>query len=180
MRKTITAVVISFFMTVSAMAADYTIYLPTKPGSGLDQWAQVVIKELKKHIDGDVKSVHIPGARHLIGMNKWNKDNRFKENAITVTGGTTTVNTLVKTGVEYDYRNWDAIGVQLLDIFVGKRKDWDPKSGGMVFGNDHAAGDTTGMILMYCGNLDGKIESYKTWVEDEMTYEQGVNDKQGT
>ena len=70
--------------------ADYTIYLPTKPGSGLDQWAQVVIKELKKHVDGEVKSVHIPGARHLIGMNKWNKDNRFKENAITVTGGTTT------------------------------------------------------------------------------------------
>ena len=50
MRKTITAIVISFFMTVSAMAADYTIYLPTKPGSGLDQWAQVVIKELKKQI----------------------------------------------------------------------------------------------------------------------------------
>ena len=78
MKKLLTAMVISFFMTVSAMAADYTIYLPTKPGSGLDQWAQVVIKELKKHIDGEVKSVHIPGARHLIGMNKWNKDNRFQ------------------------------------------------------------------------------------------------------
>ena len=139
MSKIISVVAGILFMATSAMA-DYTIYLPTKPGSGLDQWAQVVIKELKKHVDGDVKSVHIPGARHLIGMNKWNKENRFKEGAITVTGGTTSVNTLVKTGVEYDYRNWDAIGVQLLDIFVGKRKDWDPKNGGMVFGNDHAAG----------------------------------------
>jgi len=180
MKKTLTAIVISFFMTVSAVAADYTIYLPTKPGSGLDQWAQVVIKELKKHVDGDVKSVHIPGARHRLGMNKWHNENRFKDGAITVTGGTTTVNTLVVSGVEYDYRNWDAIGVQLLDIFVGKRKDWNPKDGGMVFGNDHAAGDTTGMILMYCGNLDGKIESYKKCVEEDMTYVKGVNDKQGT
>ena len=78
MKKLMTSVVFLFFMATSAMA-DYTIYLPTKPGSGLDQWAQVVIKELKKHVDGEVKSVHIPGARHLIGMNKWNKENRFKE-----------------------------------------------------------------------------------------------------
>ena len=104
MKKLLMASVLFLFSITSAVA-DYTIYLPTKPGSGLDQWAQVVIKELKKHVDGDVKSVHIPGARHLIGMNKWNKENRFKENSITVTGGTTTVNTIVKTGVEYDYRN---------------------------------------------------------------------------
>ena len=76
--KIIATIVISFLMTVSALA-DYTIYLPTKPGSGLDQWAQVVIKELKKHVDGEIKSVHIPGARHLLGMNKWNKENRFKK-----------------------------------------------------------------------------------------------------
>ena len=82
--------------------------------------------------------------------------------------------------MEYDYRNWDAIGVQLLDIFVGKRKDWNPKDGGMVFGNDHAAGDVTGMVLMYCGNLDGKIASYKKCVDEDMKYVKGVNDKQGT
>lgn len=179
MKKLLMATVLFIFSITSAVA-DYTIYLPTKPGSGLDQWAQVVIKELKKHVDGTITSVHIPGARHLIGMNKWNKENRFKENSITVTGGTTSVNTLVKTGVEYDYSNWDAIGVQLLDIFVGKRKDWNPRDGGMVFGNDHAAGDVTGMVLMYCGNLDGKIESYKKCVEEDMTYVKGVNDKQGT
>jgi hypothetical protein len=68
----------------------------------------------------------------------------------------------------------------LLDIFVGKAKDWNPKDGGMVFGNDHAAGDVTGMLLMYCGNLDGKIESYKACVDNDMTYVKGVNDKEGT
>ena len=108
MKKLILATFLFLFTSVSAMA-DYTIYLPTKPGSGLDQWAQVVIKELKKHVDEPIVSVHIPGASRLIGMIKWNKDNRFKEKAITVTGGTTSVNTLVKTGVEYDYTNWDAI-----------------------------------------------------------------------
>ncbi len=179
MKKLILATFLFLFTTVSAMA-EYTIYLPTKPGSGLDQWAQVVIKELKKHVDEPIVSVHIPGARHRLGMNKWEKENRFLDGAITVTGGTTTVNTLVVAGVEYDYRNWDAIGVQLLDIFVGKRKDWNPRDGGMVFGNDHAAGDTTGMVLMYCGNLDGKIESYKKCVDKDMTYVKGVNDKQGT
>jgi hypothetical protein len=179
MKKMIASIAFLFFTAVSAMA-DYTIYLPTKPGSGLDQWAQVVIKELKKHIDGEVKSVHIPGARHLLGMNKWQNENRFNEGAITVTGGTTSVNTLVVKGVEYDYTTWDAIGVQLLDIFVGKRKDWNPKDGGMVFGNDHAAGDVTGMVLMYCGNLDGKIESYKKCVDEDMKYVKGVDDKQGT
>jgi len=179
MSKFIATTVAVVFCSFSALA-EYTIYLPTKPGSGLDQWAQVVIKELKKHVDQPVTSVHIPGARHLLGMNKWANENRFKENAITVTGGTTTVNTIVKTGVEYDYLNWDAIGVQLLDIFVGKAKDWNPKDGGMVFGNDHAAGDVTGMLLMYCGNLDGKIESYKACVDNDMTYVKGVNDKEGT
>ena len=110
MKKTLIATIM-FLFTCTYAIADYTIYLPTKPGSGLDQWAQVVIKELKKHVDGEVKSVHIPGARHRLGMNKWEKENRFKEGAVTVTGGTTTVNTLVVSGVEYDYTNWDAIGV---------------------------------------------------------------------
>ena len=53
MKKLILAIFLFLFTSVSAMA-EYTIYLPTKPGSGLDQWAQVVIKELKNINDWTV------------------------------------------------------------------------------------------------------------------------------
>ena len=180
MKKLLTLVAVMFF-TVTSAFADYTIYLPTKPGSGLDTWAQVIIKELKKHVDEPLVTQHIPGARHLVGMNKWQKDNRFDDKAITVTGGTTAVNTLVVKGVEYDYTTWDALGVQLLDIFIGKAKNWNPQGDvKMVFGNDHAAGDVTGMVLMYCGPLDGKMVSYKKCIDERMIYVKGVGDKEGT
>lgn len=180
MKKIISILTVLFLMTTMARA-DYTIYLPTGPGSGLDQWAQVVIKELNKHVDEPIITKHIPGAKHKVGMNKWQAENRFDEKAITVTGGTTSVNTLVVKGVEYDYESWDAIGVQLLDIFVGKSKTWNPTSGEkMVFGNDHAAGDVLGMIMMFCGNLDGKLTSYQKCVNEKMNFVKGVNDQTST
>ena len=97
MKKLLILITVMIF-TVTSAIADYTIYLPTKPGSGLDTWAQVIIKELKKHVDEPIVTQHIPGARHLVGMNKWQKDNRFDDKAITVTGGTTSLNTLVVKG----------------------------------------------------------------------------------
>ena len=50
MKKLMTAVAILLFSATTAFA-DFTFYAPTKPGSGFDQWIQVVIKELRKHTD---------------------------------------------------------------------------------------------------------------------------------
>ena len=46
MKKMLTAIAVILF-TASSALADFTFYAPTKPGSGFDQWIQVVLKELR-------------------------------------------------------------------------------------------------------------------------------------
>ena len=79
-----------------------------------------------------------------------------------------------------DFERYSAVGVQLLDIIVGKAKDWNPKTDKLTWGNESALGDTMGMIMMICGNLDGKIESYKTCVDEKLNLVKGMGDGPAT
>ena len=70
MKKLLTLVAVMIF-TVTSVLADYTFYAPTKPGSGFDQWLQVVLKELRKHTDENIVVKYIAGARSRTGLNEW-------------------------------------------------------------------------------------------------------------
>ena len=180
MKKLLTLVAVMIF-TVTSVLADYTFYAPTKPGSGFDQWLQVVLKELRKHTDENIVVKYIPGARSRTGLNEWENNTRHNDpNGMQGSGGTSASNWLYINGTEYDFERYSAVGVQLLDIIVGKAKDWNPKTDKLTWGNESALGDTMGMIMMICGNLDGKIESYKTCVDEKLNLVKGMGDGPAT
>ena len=180
MKKLMTAVAIILFSATTAFA-DFTFYAPTKPGSGFDQWIQVVLKELRKHTDEKITVEYIPGARGRTGLNKWENETRFSDpDGLQASGGTAASNWLYIKGIEYDFENYSGVGIQLLDILVGKSKTWDPMKDKLTWGNESALGDTMGTIMMICGNLDGKIESYKKCTDEKLNLVKGMKDGPAT
>jgi hypothetical protein len=180
MKKLLILITVMFF-TVSSAMADFTFYAPTKPGSGFDQWIQVVLKELRNHTDEKITVKFIPGARGRTGLNEWENNTRHNDpDGLQASGGTAASNWLYIRGIEYDFENYSGVGIQLLDILVGKAKDWNPKTDKLTWGNESALGDTLGMITMICGNLDGKIESFKTCVDNKLNLVKGMGDGPAT
>ena len=89
-----TAVAFLLFSATTAFA-DFTFNAPTKPGSGFDQWIQVVLKELRKHTDEKITVEYIPGARGRTGLNKWENETRFSDpDGLQASGGTAASNWL--------------------------------------------------------------------------------------
>lgn len=180
MKRLLTAITVLLFTATSAMA-DFTIYAGTKPGSGFDQWMQPVLKELRKHLDEDITVKYMPGARGRTMLNKWEKELRFNDpDGLAVSGGTQGSNWLYINKIEYDFENYSSVGIQLMDIMVGKRKSWNPKTDKLTWGNESGLGDTMGSIMMYCGNLDGKIESYKKCTDERLNLVKGMKDGPAT
>ena len=127
MRKFLFTLVALLGFTTSALA-DYTMVVPQKPGGGTSQWAQIVATEMEKYLDGEkVILKHIRGARDIPGFNEFHNELRFDDNVIMVSNGGNGISFLNE-AVDYNYKDYDSIGLMNLNIITAVFGDHDPNT----------------------------------------------------
>ena len=60
-----TGAIAALAMTASAALADITLVVPQKAGQGTTVWAEIIVKELEKHLGERIVLRLIPGARDI-------------------------------------------------------------------------------------------------------------------
>lgn len=158
-----------------AARADYTLVVPQSPGQGTAVWASIVAKGLSKFTDEPVVVRHIPGARDIPGFNEFHNKLRNDPKTIMVAHGGNGVSYLLDK-VDYDYRQYDSIGLMNLDIIVGKRKDVDNKTGKFkVAGGSGYEPDGAAMAMMVCGpQPGGAVSAYLKCFKERVVWVNGV------
>ena len=171
MKNLVLWIVASLFMFTSAMA-EVTMVVPQKPGQGTTVWADIVKKELEKHLGEKITLRLIPGARDIPGINAWHNDLRFDENTIVVTHGGNGVSFLQEQ-VDYNYAEYDSVGLMNLNIIAGKRIGDDmskprfPAGSGMV-------PEAFAMTLMLCGP-DKSVDEYIACFKENVVWVKGMS-----
>ena len=162
---------IIFFMLFSnKLFAEYTFVVPQKPGGGTTIWAEIVAKELEPFLGEKIKIKTISGARDIPGFNKFHNELRFDDKTVMVSHGGNAVSFLQE-NVDYDYSDYESIGLMNLNIIVGKRKD----SSKVVF----AAGsgqtpEAYAMAMLLCGN--GKtVQEYVSCFSENVNWVKGMS-----
>jgi len=161
--------IILFLSVIGSASADYTFIVPQKPGAGTSQWAQIVAKELEKHLGERIQIRHIPGGRDRIGFEKFHKSLRFDDKTIMVSHGGNAISFLTEP-VKYNYKEYDPIAIMNFNIAVAHRKGFDHKTDKMSF----AAGsgmvpEALAMALLLCGST-----APDCW-EDRVIWVRGMN-----
>jgi len=161
-----------FALMASAAHADYTMVVPQKPGGGTSVWAEIVAKELEKYLDEDINIKHIPGARDIPGFNKWHNEMRDDDKVIMVSHGGNGVSFLQEE-VDYDYRQYESIGLMNLNIIAGKRIGADMSQPSFAAGSGQTP-EAYAFTMLICGPLL-MIESYISCFQDNVTWVKGMS-----
>jgi hypothetical protein len=134
MKKLVIAALVALGMTVSSLPvmADFTFIVPQKPGSGTSVWTAIVAGELEKHLGEKIKIVNIPGANDIPGFNKFHNDLQHDDKTVMVSHGGNGVSYLVDP-VDYDYYQYDPIGMMNLTIINGHSPGFNPYTGIIKF-----------------------------------------------
>lgn len=155
--------------------ADYTLIVPQGPGGGTSVWAGIIAKNLSKYTDEPVVVRHIPGARDIPGYNEFHNKLRFDDKTIMVAHGGNGVSFLLDK-VDYDYRQYDAIGMMNLDIVVGKNVKVDAKTGHFnIAGSSGMEPDGAAIAMLVCGpQPGGAIDAYLKCWKKRVTWVNGI------
>jgi hypothetical protein len=152
--------------------ADYTIIVPQEPGAGTDVWARIVAREWEKKLGEHIVVKNIPGANDIPGFNKFHNSLRSDPKVIMLAHGGNAESYLYQR-VDYDYKYYDAIGLQNLVIMAGHRRDTDSYKDTVKF--SFASGtnpDVTAMALLVCGPKPSLIE-YQACYKEHIKYVTG-------
>jgi hypothetical protein len=171
MKKILLALVLSLGIATSALAETFTFVVPQKPGSGTTVWTEIVLKELARFMPGHtLKLRNFPGARDIPAVNAFQNELRFDDTIIMVSHGGNGVSFLQE-NVDYNYADWESIGMMNLNIIVGKRLDADLDD--IIFAsNPGRVPDAMGLALLLCGKLDS-IDAYTTCFKSKVTFVPG-------
>tara|TARA_R110000782_G_scaffold98827_1_gene184297 strand:- start:2731 stop:3801 length:1071 start_codon:yes stop_codon:yes gene_type:complete len=160
---------------MTAAQADYTLIVPQSPGQGTSVWASIIAKGLSKFTDEPVVIRHVPGARDIPGFNEFHNKLRNDPKMIMVAHGGNGVSFLLDQ-VDYDYRQYSAIGMMNLDIVVGKSKEADAKTSTFkVAGGSGYEPDGAAMAMLACGpQHNGSIDAYLACWKQRVIWVNGV------
>lgn len=149
MKKILAALALSA-VTLSAHA-DYTLVVPQEPGKGTSVWASIIARHLSKFVGEPVIVKHYPGARDIPGFNEFHNKLRNDHKTIMVAHGGNGVSYLLDP-VDYDYRQYDSIGMMNLDIVNGRNARTDLKTGTFIVpGSSGYEPDGMAMAMLLCG-----------------------------
>jgi tripartite-type tricarboxylate transporter receptor subunit TctC len=114
-------IITALMLMTSVAVADYNLIVPQKPSGGTSVWAQIVVKNGKRHLGEKINLVYKPGARDQLGPNEFQNTLRFDNKTILVSHGGNGISYLIEP-VDYNYLDWENIGQMNLNIIVGARK----------------------------------------------------------
>lgn len=173
MKKFILTLALALGIATSAQA-DYTLVVPQKPGGGTSVWAEIVAKELEKFLDDNIIIKHIPGARDIPGFNEFHNQLQKDDNVIMVSHGGNGVSFLLE-DVDYNYADYESIGLMNLNIIAGKQIAVDLDHGGIRF----AAGsgmvpEAFAMTMLVCGP-NKTVDEYIKCFNENVTWVKGMS-----
>lgn len=158
----------------STAYADYRLIVPQEPGNGTDVWARIVAREWEKKLGESIIVENIPGANDIPGFNKFHNSLRTDPKVIMVAHGGNAESYLYQK-VDYDYKHYDAIGLQNLTIMVGKLKTLDPFKDSIRFPAASGSNpDMIAMMLLVCGPQKA-LADYKKCYNDKFVYVTGMS-----
>ena len=135
----------------TAAHADYTLVVPQEPGKGTSVWASIIAKHLSKFVGEPVVVRHFPGARDIPGFNEFHNQLRNDNKTIMVAHGGNGVSYLLDP-VDYDYRQYDSIGMMNLDIVNGRNAKTNLDTGTFIVpGSSGYEPDGMAMTMLLCG-----------------------------
>ena len=170
MRKLLLSLALVLGFTTSALA-DYTFVVPQRAGQGTTVWAEIIAKELEPFLGEKINIKMSPGARDIPGFNEYHNKLRFDDKTVMVSHGGNGVSFLQE-AVDYDYREYDSVGMMNLNIIAGKRKGANmdkpsfPAGSGMV-------PEAFAIALLICGP-DKSVDEYIACFKDNVTWVKGM------
>jgi len=174
MKKFILAILFTLFANVAI--AQYTLIVPQGPGQGTSVWAEIVAKGLTKVLKEPVTVRHFPGARDLPGFNEFHNKLRFDNKTLMVSHGGNAVSYLLD-NVDYNYADYDLVGLMNLNIVIGKHKSLSVKTDKIKVAA--AAGyepDGAAMAMLACGPMEnGSIDLYLKCFKERIIWVNGLN-----
>lgn len=150
-------------LAVTAVNAEYKMIVPQGPGQGTSVWAGIVAKNLEKYVGEPIVIQHIPGAKDIPGFNEFHNKLRNDPKTIMVSHGGNGISYLVDK-VDYDYKHYDSIGMQNLNIIIGRKTSLDSKTGtAKMAGGSGLEADGMALAMLMCGNLPTKEDYFNCW-----------------
>ena len=169
MKKLIALCFMAF--TTSALA-DYIFVVPQKPGSGTSQWAQIIATQLEPFLGENITIKHIPGARDIPGFNEFHNNLRTSDKVVMVSHGGNGVSFLQEE-VDYDYNDYDSIGLMNLNIIAGKAIGADMTHPIFAAGSGMVP-EAFAMTLLICGNKSTAMDYYIACFKEHVTWVNGM------
>ncbi len=157
-------------LMTSVAVADYNLIVPQNPSGGTSVWAQIVVKEWEKHLGEKINLVYKPGARDQLGPNEFQNSLRQDNKNILVSHGGNGISYLMEP-VDYNYLDWESVGMMNLNIIVGARADADTRRGPIKFA---AGSGTTPEIMAIVMLLGGPNADYKKIFEQNIVWVKGM------
>lgn len=167
---------VSIALTAATAHAEFRMIVPQQPGGGTAIWATIVAKHLEKQLGEKIVIQHIPGAKDILGFNEFHNKLRTDDRVIMVSHGGNGVSYLTDK-VDYDYKHYDSIGMQNLNIVLGRKDTLDPKDPKAVAklaGGSGLEPDGIAIAYLMCGNLPKK-EDYLTCWKNRVVWVNGIN-----
>ena len=157
-------------LMTSVAVADYNLIVPQNPSGGTSVWAQIVVKEWEKHLGEKINLVYKPGARDQLGPNEFQNSLRQDNKNILVSHGGNGISYLMEP-VDYNYLDWESVGMMNLNIIVGARADADTRRGPIRFA---AGSGTTPEIMAIVMLIGGPDADYKKVFEQNIVWVKGM------
>ena len=157
-------------LMTSVAVADYNLIVPQNPSGGTSVWAQIVVKEWEKHLGEKINLVYKPGARDQLGPNEFQNSLRQDNKNILVSHGGNGISYLMEP-VDYNYLDWESVGMMNLNIIVGARADADTRKGPIKFA---AGSGTTPEIMAIVMLIGGPDADYKKVFEQNIVWVKGM------
>jgi hypothetical protein len=163
-------IIAAMMLMTSVAVADYNLIVPQNPSGGTSVWAQIVVKEWEKHLGEKINLVYKPGARDQLGPNEFQNSLRQDNKNILVSHGGNGISYLMEP-VDYNYLDWESVGMMNLNIIVGARADADTRRGPIRFA---AGSGTTPEIMAIVMLLGGPNADYKKVFEQNIVWVKGM------
>ena len=171
MKRLLTSLIVALGIATPALA-DYTFVVPQKPGAGTTVWTEIVAKELEPFLGEKINLKLIPGARDIPGFNEFHNNLRFDDKTVMVSHGGNGVSFLQE-DVDYDYRDYESVGLMNLNIIAGKAKDADMDKPSFAAGSGMVP-EAFAFTQLICGPQK-TVNDYITCFQDNVTWVKGMS-----
>jgi hypothetical protein len=175
---------IALLLLMQTAWSDFVMVVPQRPGGGTSVWAAIVAREMEKFLGERISIRHLPGARDIPGFNIWHNELRHDPRSIMVSHGGNGVSFLQE-AVDYDYSEYDSVGLMNLNIIAAKRTGLDPARPLRFASEPGTEPEAYAMAMLLCGPMKSTAEytdCFKrkvVWVKAMSTAERQLAFKRG-